>query len=259
MPIVALTRAVPDAIARCELTHLVRVPIDVDEARAQHAEYERALMALGCTIEHIAPAPELPDAVFVEDTAIVLDEVAVMTRPGAESRRPEVASAADALAPHRELLAISAPATLDGGDVLRLGRVLYVGVGARTNRYGAAQLADLVRPHGYLVRPVAIDACLHLKSAVTEAAPGVVLLNPSWVSCDHFADHDAIEVDPDEPFAANVLRIGETVLCAAAHGRTAARLARAGLTVLTVNVSELAKAEAGLTCCSLIVAVPPAR
>ena len=200
MPLIALTRAVPDAISRCELTHLPRVPIDLPAAVAQHAEYERVLTSLGCDVRHITPTPELPDSVFVEDAAIVLDEVAVITRPGAESRRAETASVADALAPYRTLLRMTAPATLDGGDVLKLGRMLYVGVGSRTNTAGAEQLAALVAPHGHTVRAIPIDDCLHLKSAVTEVAAGLILLNPAWVSGDAFAGHAAIDVDPGEPF-----------------------------------------------------------
>lgn len=258
MPLIALTRAVPDAISRCELTHLARVPIDLPAAVAQHAEYERVLTSLGCDVRHITPTPELPDSVFVEDAAIVLDEVAVITRPGAESRRAEIASVADALAPHRTLLRMTAPATLDGGDVLKLGRTLYVGVGSRTNTSGAEQLAALLEPLGQTVRAIPIDDCLHLKSAVTEVAAGLILLNPAWVSGDSFAGHAAIDVDPGEPFAANVLRVGAAVVCASSYPRTAARLRAAGVAIVDVDVSELAKAEAGVTCCSLIFDVPAA-
>jgi dimethylargininase len=258
MPLIALTRAVPDAISRCELTHLARVPIDLPAAVAQHAEYERVLTSLGCDVRHISSTPELPDSVFVEDAAIVLDEVAVITRPGAESRRAEIASVADALAPHRTLLRMTAPATLDGGDVLKLGRTLYVGVGSRTNTSGAEQLAALLEPHGQTVRAIPIDDCLHLKSAVTEVAAGLILLNPAWVSGDSFAGHAAIDVDPGEPFAANVLRVGAAVVCASSYPRTAARLRAAGVAIVDVDVSELAKAEAGVTCCSLIFDVPAA-
>jgi dimethylargininase len=250
---VALTRPVPDSLSNCELTHLTRVPIDVALARRQHADYERALAWLGCDIRHISVAHTYPDSVFVEDTAVVIDELAVITRPGAESRRAEVSAVAEALSPFRPLTFISAPATVDGGDVLRINRTLYVGIGARTNAAGVRQLAAIVQPHGYDVREVAVRGCLHLKSAVTELARDCVLLNPQWVSPAQFDGVRAIEVDPDEPSAANVLRIGDTVLCAAAYGRTNARLERAGLAVHTVDLSELAKAEAGVTCCSLIV------
>jgi len=250
---IAFTRSVPDALADCELTYLSRVAIDLAAARSQYEAYERALGSLGCEVRRIPAANEHPDSVFVEDAAIVLAEVAVLTRPGAMSRRGETAGVAAALAPCRTLAWLSEPATLDGGDVLRLGRRLYVGVGARTNEEGAKQLAGLVRPHGYDVRLVAAGGCLHLKSAVTELGPGLVLLNPAWVDARVFAGCHAIDVDPAEPHAANALRIGDTILCASSYDRTNARIGRAGLTIRPIDVSELAKAEAGLTCCSLMV------
>lgn len=248
----AVTRAVPTSFRDCELTHLPRVPIDIALARAQHAEYERALTSLGCEIVQVAAADELPDSVFVEDIAIVLDEIAVITRPGAASRRPETVDVAATLGAFRQLQFLSEPATLDGGDVLRLGRVLYVGLGTRTNAAGAQQLADFISTYGYEVREVPVDACLHLKSAVTEVTPAVVVINPEWVDGQMFADHAIIEVDPSEPAAANVLRIGGTVVSPAAHPLTNARLSSVAR-VRTVDVSELAKAEGAVTCCSLIV------
>jgi len=245
---------VPQSFTDCELTHLQRVPIDVEVARAQHAEYERALASLGCEIVHVPRADELPDSVFVEDLAVVLDEIAVITRPGAASRRPETNAVATTLGSFRQLQFLTEPATLDGGDVLRLGRVLYVGRGTRTNAAGLQQLADFVSPHGYDVRTVPVDNCLHLKSAVTEVAPGVVVINPNWVNGQMFLDHAIIEVDPSEPAAANVLRIGDTAVSPVAHPRTNARLSSVAR-VHTVDVSELAKAEGAVTCCSLIVSV----
>src|SRR5687768_2680858 len=178
MPRIALTRPVPDALAACQLTHLARVPIDIAQARAQHADYERTLTLLGCEVVTVPVAHELPDSVFVEDAAIVLDEIAVITRPGAPSRRPEAAAVASTLGSFRQLEFLREPATLDGGDVLRLGRTLYVGAGTRTNAAGVHQLTALVSPHGYAVRTVPVDGCLHLKSAITEVAPGVVVINP---------------------------------------------------------------------------------
>jgi dimethylargininase len=251
---VAVTRPVPESLTDCELTHLQRVPIDITVARAQHTDYELALAALGCEIVHVPPADELPDSVFVEDIAIVLDEIAVITRPGAASRRPETVDVAATLGAFRQLQFLSEPATLDGGDVLRLGRVLYVGLGTRTNAAGARQLADFISPYGYEVREVPVDACLHLKSAITEVAAGVVVINPEWVNGQMFPDHAIIEVDPSEPAAANVLRIGDAVVSPAAHPLTNARLGSA-VRVRTVDVSELAKAEGAVTCCSLIIAV----
>jgi dimethylargininase len=252
MPLIALTRPVPDSVASCELTHQARVPIDVDVARAQHAEYERALEALGCEVRPLPAADDYPDSVFVEDTAIVLDELAVITRPGAISRRGEIVAIAAELSRYRRLEWVSEPATVDGGDVLRLDRTLYVGVGSRTNEAGVAQLLEIVQPFEYDVRAVRVTECLHLKSAVTELGPDLVLLNPDWVDPSAFAHHRRIEVDPLEPTAANVLRIGETVLCASSYERTRRRIEAAGIGQRSIDGSELAKAEGGLTCCSLI-------
>jgi dimethylargininase len=249
----AITRPVPAGLARCELTHLARVPIDVARAAAQHEAYEAALGALGCVVRRLPAADDLPDSVFVEDAAIVLDEVAILTRPGAASRRPEVASVAAVLAEYRPLRALDAPATLDGGDVLHAGNRLFVGVSSRTNEAGAGQLASIVAPLGYSVTTVVTADCLHLKSAVTSLAPGTLLCNPRWIDTGRVEGFDIVEIDPSEPHAANVLRIGETIVMAAAHPRTADRLRRRGLDVRVVDVSELAKAEAGVTCCSLIV------
>ncbi len=254
---IALTRAVPASLAHCELTHLPRVAIDVGRARAQHEQYENALRELGLEIVRLPETDELPDSVFVEDTAVVVDELAVLTRPGAESRRAEIASVAQALAPLRDLAFVSAPGTLDGGDVLRLGRRLFVGLTARSNAHGIAQLAAFLAPFDYQVQSLAVTGCLHLKSAITAiGAPDdeTIVLNPAWVDGALFAARRTIEVDAAEPMAANVLAIGDTVLVNASAPRTAARIAAAGFAVVAVDQSELAKAESGLTCCSLLLA-----
>lgn len=254
--LIALTREVPERISDCELTHLERMPIDRARAVAQHDGYEAALRAAGCCIERLPPAPDLPDSVFVEDTAVVFDEVAVMTRSGALSRRAETASVAGVLAKYRPVRFIGPPATLDGGDVLRVGRRVFVGLSSRTNRDGVEQLRALLRPFDYSVETAATTGCLHLKSAVTALADDWLLVNGDWIDVARFAGFRVTAVDPAEPFAANVLRVGQTVLCAEAAPRTRARLDVAGVRTAAVDISELAKAEAGLTCCSLIVAPP---
>jgi len=250
--LIALVREVSPTIDRCELTHLAREPLDPARAIAEHHRYARALAGLGCEVQWIPAAPALPDAVFVEDTAVVVDEIAVITRPGAPSRRPETESMAGALAHYRRVVTIAAPGTLDGGDVLRVGRVLYVGRSARTNAEGIGQLAGHLAPHGYEVRSVEAQGCLHLKSAVTEVADATVLLNPAWVDRRDFDGLTLVEVDPAEPQAANALRIGTAVVHAAAWPRTRERLEQRGIHTVPIDVSELAKAEAGVTCCSVI-------
>jgi dimethylargininase len=252
--LVAFTRPVSPSLARCELTHIAREPIDVARAAAQHAAYEECLRGLGCEVRSLPDLPEHPDAVFVEDTAVVLDEVAVVTRPGAPSRRGEVETVARALAAFRPLEPIVAPGTVDGGDVLVVDRTLFVGLSTRTNDEGAAQLARIVAPHGYSVRTVAVASCLHLKSAATAAGPGAVLLNPGWVDAGAFDGFERIEADPAEPLGANVVDAGAALVQAAAFPRTRERLQRRGFTVRTVELDELAKAEGAATCCSLLLA-----
>jgi dimethylargininase len=243
---------VSPAIVRCELVHQERRPIDVAAARRQHQEYEAALAALGCRVQALPADPDLADSVFVEDTAIVLDEVAVITRPGATSRRPETAPVAQALAPYRPLVSIESPGTLDGGDVLRIGRTLYVGRSARSNQAAIDQLATTLRPYHYDVRGVAVHGCLHLKSAVTAVGDGVVLLDPQWVDPGVFTDTRSIEIDPREHGAANALRIGDRVIHPASFPETRRRLEAAGIGVTVVDVSELQKAEGAVTCCSIV-------
>ncbi len=250
---VALTRQVPSSIGRCELTHLTREPIDLARAQAQHHAYEQALERLGCRVERLPELPDQPDSVFVEDTAVIFDEVAVIARTGAESRRAEIASAAAALEPWREIVRIEPPGTLDGGDVLVAGTRVYVGMSGRTNDAAARQLAAALKPYGYTVTPIPVANCLHLKSAVTLAAPDTLLVNPAWIDTTVFDGFHTVAVDPSEPMAANVLRIGDVTLCASAFARTRERLEGRGIATDGVDATELAKAEGALTCCSLIV------
>jgi dimethylargininase len=249
---IALIRELDASIQRCELTHLHREPIDAAIARLQHEGYADCLVRLGCELLRLPTEPEMPDSVFVEDTAVVLDELAILTRPGAASRRAETASIARALEPHRELVRIEAPGTLDGGDVLRLGRELCVGSSSRTNRAGLEQLERAVKTHGYTVKSVPVRGCLHLKSAVTRVSEDALLLNPEWVSRSALPRYELIEVDPGEPFAANALLVERSVVYPAAFPCTRERLEERGLRVEPVDVSELAKAEGGVTCCSLL-------
>jgi dimethylargininase len=250
--LVALTRAVPPTIAACELTHVTRERIDVPVATRQHAEYEAALAACGARVERVAGTPELPDSVFIEDTAVVLEETAVIMRPGASSRRAEVDAVAAALARYRPVQSIVAPGTMDGGDVLQVGRRVFVGESTRTNQEGIRQLGKILEPIGYTVQGVAVPGCLHLKSAVTVAAPDLLVLDPMRIDAAVFDGLEWVASDPDEPSGANVLRVGGTVLCAASAPLTQARLEARGLRVQPIVMSELAKAEGALTCCSLI-------
>lgn len=248
----ALTRAVNRGINQCELTHVSRQKINIELARSQHQVYESCLQNLGCEILRLPEEPDLPDSVFVEDTAIVLDEIAIITRPGAESRRPEVKSIAKALTPYRPTFYIHSPGTVDGGDVLRIGKSLYVGLSSRTNPDAVKQIANLVASHGYKVEAVEVRGCLHLKSAVTLVWEETLLLNPSWIDPRVFETRRVIKIDPSEPYAANALLVGEKVIYPSSFGATLDRLQDAGIAVVAVDVSELQKAEGAVTCCSLV-------
>jgi dimethylargininase len=250
--LIALTRAVSPSINQCELTHLAREPIDFERAQAQHEAYQAALAAHGCRVIPLPAEPSMPDAVFVEDTALVLDEIAIITRLGTESRRAEISSVAEALRPYRKLASIEAPGTLDGGDVLRVGKQIYVGLSQRSNAAGIEQLRRLVTPLGYTVTALEVRGCLHLKTAVTQVAPETLLINRNLIDPAPFEQYQLVDVAADEPLAGNALWLNGTVIYPAEHKNTRQALEALGVTVEPVPAAELAKAEGGVTCCSLI-------
>ena len=253
MPL-AIVRQVSARFAECELTHLQREPIDVGKARVQHAGYVRALKSLGCHVVELPAEDDLPDSIFVEDAAFILPEVAVITRPGADSRKPETASVADALRPHRDLLFVREPATLDGGDVLVLDKAIYVGLSSRSNAEAVRQLQSMLEKFGYQVHGVQVGNFLHLKSAVTRLDSDTILVNPAWVDPSVFGKFQIVEVAPSEPTAANILVVGGAGIYPDAFPETQARIQAHGTQLLTLDVSEIAKAEGAVTCCSLILA-----
>lgn len=253
--LLAITRAVSRSIVNCELTHLARTPIDVERARLQHAQYGSTLRRLGAAVITLPEEPTLPDAVFVEDTALVLDECAVILRPGAESRRPETESIARLLSCYRSLYHVQAPARVDGGDLLQVGRDIYLGLSTRSDTAAAEQLRAIVEPLGYRVRVVEVTGCLHLKSAATRVADDTLLVNPAWVNKASFRGVKSIEIDASEPYAANAVLLGGSLIYPAAFPQTYQRLVGAGLEVVTVEADELAKAEGAVTCCSLILEI----
>lgn len=250
---IAITRHVSASINDCELSYIGRTPIDVDRAREQHRAYVTCLESLGATVETLPEVADLPDAVFVEDTAVVLGTIAIATNPGAASRRLEVEAVAFALAGHLRVVRMTGGGTVDGGDVMHAGNTLYVGRTPRTSDEGIAELAALAAPHGVTVRPVRVSGCLHYKSGASYIGRDTVLVNPDWVDAAELDGLRIIAVDPGEPWAANTVVVGDTVVLSAAFPRTAARLEAEGFTVVTLDVSEFQKAEGGLSCLSILV------
>jgi dimethylargininase len=250
---VAITRHISPRFNECEITHIERTPIDVGVARSQHAAYVNLLAELGCQVIELAEEPDFPDSVFVEDTAFVLPEVAVITRPGADSRKPEIESIIPALSPYRPLVHVSAPATVDGGDVLVLGKKIFIGLSTRSNMEAIQQLNALLDNYGYTVHGAKLTDCLHLKTAVTRVDEKTLLINKNWVDASNFPGFDLIEVDASEPFAANCLPVRGKIIYPTNFPKTRGRLEDKGYKIAPVDLSELAKAEGAVTCCSLIV------
>lgn len=255
--LVAITRLPGPEIVRCELTHLERQPIDFARALAQHCAYQTALRNAGADVIELPADPAHPDGVFVEDTAVVVDEVAVVAAPAPISRRAEPRAVEEVLRPFRKTVRIPEGAFLEGGDVLRVGRRFYVGLTTRTTEAGVRALEVIVRPFGYSVVPVRVGGCLHLKSACAALDEKTVLVNRGWIDADALAGLHLVDVPAEEPWGANVLGLPGAVFVSAAYPRTADRVRALGHNAVVLDVSELHKAEAGLTCMSLVFAHSP--
>jgi len=247
----ALTRPTGPELAECELTYIERVPIDIEVAVRQHEVYLQILRGLRIEVMELPRLEDSPDAVFVEDTVLVLDEVAVLLRPGAVSRRAEVSTVADALRPFREFVEIAPPATIDGGDLIVLDRTILVGATSRTDSRGVAALAAAVGPFDYRVQVVPVTGCLHLKTAATAADPETLVAYSPWVDLSE-VDAKIIEVDPAEPEGANVVEVAGTLITDVRATATADLLAAHGYPLIATEVTEFAKAEGALTCKSVI-------
>lgn len=254
--LIAITRAVSPAIVNCELSFIPRQPIDLQIAREQHHAYEKLLEKFGARVVSLPAEPNLPDSMFVEDPAIVLDELAVIFPLGTESRRPEAALLAQAISKFRKLEHVTLPGALEGGDVLRIGCKLFVGVTKRSNAEGIRQLAAILAPHHYEVIAVQVTGCLHLKSAVTCLGRDTLLANRAWFDPTPFSGYDWIDVDPAEPHAANALAVSNTVIFPASFPGTRGRIEASGFHATPLDISELQKAESGLTCSSLLFDAP---
>jgi dimethylargininase len=250
---IAITRKISSSFNECEITHIERIPINLDIAREQHTEYVHALEEVGCEVIELPEESELPDSVFVEDTAFILSELAVITNPGADSRKPETETIIKALSPYRVLIHVSDPAAIDGGDVLVLDKKIYVGLSTRTNSYAVEHLNRLLNQYKYEAIGVELTDCLHLKSAVTKVDEETLLINKAWVDESHFSDFNLIEVHPSEPYGANCLSVRGHIIYPSTFPRTQEKLEQRGFKIKNVNLDELAKAEGAVTCCSLII------
>jgi len=239
---VAITRAIGSSLTDCELTFQARESIDLTEAILQHSAYCDALRQAGIALEVLPAVDHLPDAVFVEDTAVVLDELAVMTRPGSLTRREEVATVAVVLKRHRSLAYIEEPGTVDGGDILTIGRQLFVGLSSRTNEAGCDQLSRAVKFHGYRVVPVRVDGCLHLKTALSALDEETLLINPNWIDAKKLRGFQRVQVAEAEPFAANCLALNGVVYLSARCDRTRELLEQRGFVTRILKTTEFEKA-----------------
>jgi dimethylargininase len=247
----AITRPTGDELQDCELTHIARSPISVPQAISQHDDYLAVLRSLDVTVIELPRLPGHPDAVFVEDTALVLAELGILLRPGAPSRMGELPSMAAALRQYRRCVALQAPATLDGGDLIVFGRRILVGETTRSDADGAAALAELVKPFGYRVDTVPVQGVLHLKSAATVVDDETLIVNPACVDLG-FLGAKVLEVPPAEPQGANVVRVGDSLLADASAPTTIDMLRGHGAAVREVPVDEFAKAEGAISCKGVI-------
>jgi dimethylargininase len=250
----ALTHLPSPKMADCLLTFVARSAIDYGRALEQHAGYCRMLRECGLEVRTLEVNRELPDCTFVEDLAVVLDEVTIVARPASAARRDETPGIEAELRRYRALEHVAAPATLEGGDVLRVGRTLLVGLSSRTSAAGAAALAAEIARYGYRVRTVSVRDCLHLKTACTALPDGRLLVNPAWLEVEALNGFGLVTVPEAEPWGANVVCLNNCVCAAAEHVQTADLVRRLGFDVHAVELDEFAKAEGGVTCLSLLVA-----
>jgi dimethylargininase len=250
----AIVRKISSSMNHCELTFADRDAIDIAKAEEQHEKYVQTLKELNLTVIELPALNDLPDSVFVEDVAFILQGLAVITMPGAMSRRPEIISMSEVLPNYvPNIIKVELPGTIDGGDVLVIAKRIYIGVSTRSNEEGISQLQEKLKPYGYEVIGIRVQRCLHLKSTVTRIDDNTLLINPDWVDKGYFTDYTLVEVDPTEENAANVVSVNGTLLYSSAFPKTLAKLRALGYNVIELELSEIAKAEGAVTCCSLLI------
>lgn len=249
----AITRQPAKSFVNCEVSYVQREGIDFLRTARQYEGYCQALKQMGVTVESLPPVDRYPDSVFIEDNAIILDELAVMTSMGAGSRHGEPALLVPVLSKYRRLVKISLPATIEGGDVVQIGKALYVGLSARTNHAGIEALRALVEPLGYAVHPIEVRGCLHLKTACTPLDDETLLVNPYWINVEALGSLRLLPVPTNEPFGATVMRLQKGILANVSYPLTLEMIDAHGYQVTSVDMSEFSKAEAGVTCLSLLI------
>jgi dimethylargininase len=228
-------------------------PPSFERLLIQHRAYVAALREAGLMIEMLPALDACPDAYFVEDVAVVVPELAIVTRPGALERRGEADHIVEALSAHRHMVRLESPATLDGGDVLVVGRRIFVGLSGRTNEAGFSSLRDLLLPHGYRVEAIPVVAGLHLKSSVSLIGPDALVVTPAFADLAELAELERIVVSEAEAYAANAVWVNDHLLVAAGSSMLARRLRGRGLELIELDMSEVAKMDGGLSCLSLRV------
>lgn len=248
----ALTRKVGKSINNCELTYADRQQINVEKAQQQHMEFENALRKLGVNVLSLESDDTLPDSVFVEDTAVITKEFAVITPMGTKSRKDEPDKIAEILKQYRPLKYINKNTSLEGGDIVQAEDTFYVGISSRTNHEGFENLAEILLPQGYKIVPVQVYGCLHLTTGSTYIGNNTMIANPAWVDVSKFEGMEVIEIEPDEPWAGNAIQANGKLLFPSSSNKTSKKVSAKGFEVYTVDISELEKAEAGLTCMSLL-------
>ena len=248
----AIVRRIPNSFKHCITTMENKVPINVEMARVQHQNYCEILESLGLQLIRLDADEDLPDCCFTEDTVIVMDEIAIIANPVMSSRKGELDEIINTLKPYRKLYQLQSPAYLDGGDVIQIDRKLFIGLSARTNMAAIEQVADWVAGYGYEVISVPVNNTLHLKSASTYIGMGTVLLSPENVDPIYFSKYQVIEVPSSESYCADALAVGNNVLIPEGYPGTKAKLIQHGFQVITLDVSEIKKADGALTCMSVI-------
>lgn len=248
----AIVRDVPESFNRCVSNSNTYDDIDTELAKLQHQQYCKTLSLLGINLIRLDTDDSLPDCCFTEDTAVIIDDLAIITSPGIESRVAETIALEKTLALYKGIFRISQPGTIEGGDVLRIERTLYIGISSRTNSEGIRQMAAILEPRGYCIVPVEIRNTLHLKSVCTYLGNGLIIVAEGYFDLNIFSGFEKIIVPEEEAYCANCLSVNRRVIIPKGFPKTKELLEEKGLLVIELEMSEFRKADGALTCLSVI-------